>query len=70
MHNEVTFAPPLVLENGHFLLVKYEWGCLVAKWLKCWTADLEVSGSGLTGNRDFFLFRVHSAWPKNWGEGV
>ena len=36
--------------------------CLVAKWLlKCWTADQEVPGSGPTGNRDFFLFRVHSA---------
>jgi len=35
--------------------------CLVAKWLKCWTADQEVPGSGPTGNRDFFLFRVYSA---------
>jgi len=61
----MTFAPmpfpPLVLENGHFFLVKYEWGCLVAKWIKRWTTDLEVPGSGPTGNRDFSLFRVHSA---------
>jgi len=32
-------------------------GCLVAKW---WTADLEVPGSGSTGNR-IFLFGAHSA---------
>ena len=32
-------------------------GCLVAKWQ---TADLEVPGSGPTGNR-IFLFRAHSA---------
>ena len=30
----------------------------MGKWFKHWTADLEVPGSGLTGNRDF-LFRAH-----------
>jgi len=32
-------------------------GCLVAKWLKCWTADLDV----LARLTCIFLFRVHSA---------
>ena len=29
--------------------------------LKCWTADLEVPGSGPTGQQGFFPFRIHSA---------
>jgi len=48
--------------------------CLVAKWLKRWTADHEVPFSDPTGNRDFFSLgytqpwpRVYSAWPIHWG---
>jgi len=38
--------------------------CLVVKGLKHWTADLEVVGSGPTGNRDFSLQGILSPDPK------
>jgi len=38
--------------------------CLVVKGLKHWTANLEVVGSGPTGNRDFSLQGILSPDPK------
>ena len=40
--------------QGPFFHGGVAWGCLVAKWLKPWTVELEVPGSGTTGNRYFF----------------
>ena len=39
--------------------------CLVAEWLKCWTAGLEVPGSGSIRQHRLSLLRVHSAPPQN-----
>ena len=39
-------------------------GCFVAKWLKCWTVDLEVPGSSPTRQQGF-SYLVYSALPPN-----
>ena len=52
------------------------WGCLVAKWLKHWTADPGVPGSSPTiSNRDFFFTQESTQLcPKKseqvWSSGV
>jgi len=38
---------------------------LLPKWLKCCTADLEVLGSGPTGDRDVFTFWIYSTMTQN-----
>ena len=40
------------------------WGCLVAKWLKRWTADPGVPGSSPTIATGVFHLGVYSALPK------
>jgi len=37
---------------------------ILVKWLKRWTADLEVPGSGPNGNRDLFSSGYTQPWPK------
>ena len=44
--------------------------CLVAEWLKHWTADLEVQVLALLATGIFSLQGTLSPGPKNWGEGL
>ena len=44
--------------------VKTNEGCLVAKWLKHWTADLEVSGSSPTREQGSFIQESTQLCPK------